>query len=237
MRFRNPAGLHWTARLGAIGGRASWRMSRRSVGFTLIELLVVIAIIALLVSILLPSLNRAKDLAKRSICQSNLHNIGLGFQYYVADGSNEHYPWVVGGGGWGWHSQIAEALDLDGDAVDPDITSIWPHLPVTSAMHAVFFCPSDPNGYFAGQSGVYGYNYDIEKKHMDDVGGTWILVGDSQYVPGVWSKCYLWKPYYLDYPFSRHGEGNNTLFVDQHVEWASWETIALTDDWWSPHWP
>ena len=57
----------------------------RSGGFTLIELLVVIAIIALLVSILLPSLNKAKDLAKSAVCMGNMHHIGLAIPMYVND--------------------------------------------------------------------------------------------------------------------------------------------------------
>ncbi|MCK5113155.1 MAG: type II secretion system protein [Phycisphaerae bacterium] len=51
---------------------------KKSKGFTLIELLVVIAIIALLVSILLPSLNRVRELTKRTMCKSNLSSIGKG---------------------------------------------------------------------------------------------------------------------------------------------------------------
>ena len=47
-------------------------------GFTLIELLVVIAIIALLVSILLPSLKKAQELAKRTVCMTQLKAIGAG---------------------------------------------------------------------------------------------------------------------------------------------------------------
>ena len=55
----------------------------RKGGFTLIELLVVIAIIALLVSILLPSLNRARDMAKKTTCLVSLKQVGMGHQYYA----------------------------------------------------------------------------------------------------------------------------------------------------------
>ncbi len=54
-------------------------------GFTLIELLVVIAIIALLISILLPSLSRARELSKRLVCQANMKGIGTSCKIYAND--------------------------------------------------------------------------------------------------------------------------------------------------------
>jgi prepilin-type N-terminal cleavage/methylation domain-containing protein len=64
---------------------------RNKKGFTLIELLVVIAIIALLVSILLPSLTRARELAKQAICGTRLKGLGNAFALYQ-NSYNDNYP-------------------------------------------------------------------------------------------------------------------------------------------------
>src|ERR1700722_19614124 len=60
------------------------RASRRG-GFTLVELLVVIGIIAVLISLLLPALNRAREAGKTVACLSNLRQCAMGFRQYAND--------------------------------------------------------------------------------------------------------------------------------------------------------
>jgi prepilin-type N-terminal cleavage/methylation domain-containing protein len=64
--------------------------------FTLIELLVVIAIIGILASLILPSVGRAKQQSKTTVCINNLHQIDLGIEMFIADNAGR-YPGGLGG--------------------------------------------------------------------------------------------------------------------------------------------
>ena len=76
-------------------------------GFTLIELLVVISIIALLVSILLPTLSAARQAAQATVCLSNLRQLATASTVYLNDNKEMMPPVYHSGGSWmGWYDHL-----------------------------------------------------------------------------------------------------------------------------------
>ena len=120
--------------------------------FTLIELLVVIAIIALLVTILMPALQQAKDLARRAVCMSNLKNIGTS-SYLYAHESDEWWPPLYHGFSvnriiWNeWTSSVQDGWGVER----------WQNLAFLYfnelASERLFYCPGEVDG------GYFSYDY------------------------------------------------------------------------------
>ncbi len=119
-------------------------MDSKRQGFTLIELLVVIAIIALLVSILLPSLNRARELAKRAVCAANLHGLGQALGLYRGE-NRDAFPWLRVDDSDGYMKKTGTLFDT-APAVDDggrSITALLFLLVRAGQPTDLFVCPSD----------------------------------------------------------------------------------------------
>lgn len=85
-------------------------MPGKTKGFTLIELLVVIAVIALLLSVLLPALRRAKDMGRRVVCLNNMHQMCVAVQTYLVN-NNYFFP--------------PASLDVYGPKANPYVQYAW----------------------------------------------------------------------------------------------------------------
>jgi prepilin-type N-terminal cleavage/methylation domain-containing protein len=134
-------------------------------GFTLVELLVVIAIIGVLVSLLLPAVQAARESARRTACSNNAKQISLGTIEY--EDSHKTLPWGNLGGasftaGFSPHARILPYIDQDNIYQMIDFRQPWnvvandvPRLITVPA----FICPSDRNrlpATLGGRNNYYG---------------------------------------------------------------------------------
>ncbi|MBI4579917.1 MAG: type II secretion system protein [Planctomycetes bacterium] len=106
--------------------RSAGRAGRRA--FTLIEVLVVVAIIALLVSILIPSLAAAREQAKRTLCASNLHQQQLAMNSYSKE-HKDYLPWR------GWFSYTISEVPAEAYGTGGDSTKVLVNLALLMGKH------------------------------------------------------------------------------------------------------
>ena len=151
--------------------------------FTLIELLVVIAIIGVLLGLLLPAVQQAREAARRLACSNNLRQLVLATHTYAS--ANGYFPpsmlhtpgtaFTSNNGSWGVHGRILPYLEEDRVASQINLEQPWDQGSNGSIVAATqietFACPSEVNRFFRTKNGAnyvfptnYGFNF-----------GTWFI--------------------------------------------------------------
>ena len=142
-------------------------------GFTLIELLVVIAVISLLMAMLLPALEAARRMARRTVCQSNLRQIAIGWELYLDgnDGVFLHRTNINHDfGGWKGITGYASSRELNRYVgLDPNISA--------ENGARLFRCPADTGG----MPGLF----DVESAHQyfgNSYQTNWLVIKGSGFL-------------------------------------------------------
>jgi prepilin-type N-terminal cleavage/methylation domain-containing protein len=144
----------------------SMRRSQSKAGFTLIELLVVIAIIAILISLLLPAVQQAREAARRTQCRNNLKQLGLAIHNY--HDAHTVFPYAWGSVQETWSALILPYIDQaplyntlvwhrtptnDWTAIDAT-SPTWPNKVACGVPVPVLRCPSLPLPEAFSNSGI-----------------------------------------------------------------------------------
>jgi prepilin-type N-terminal cleavage/methylation domain-containing protein/prepilin-type processing-associated H-X9-DG protein len=163
----------------------------RKHGFTLIELLVVIAIIAILAAILVPAVSRGLDAAKKTVCASNLRQLGIGMRGYSLE-NNDLFPvnWTPTNQ---WAAMIVPYMGEEfSDAMNPNT-------PIERRQ--VFFCPVALSDHRAALNinqshGSYGMNAFLGSNRPEPAFRSMmsvtnpthrILLGDGHWITQWWA--------------------------------------------------